>query len=494
MQENRFEKGFRDQMEDFQLRPSATVWEQVEKEIVRKKRRRVVYFIVLLAGLSLLGYTGYQFYSSPVPVLAYKSRKGYPKDSTISTDQSIRFSEGQADRNKTTAPQEKDSSWRSGHPVSKDLPYTEKLAPTDSAIQREKPGAGDQQPTSSPTRPWKDALAVGKREKHLPVKAKLEDIPDNKPTGSASPLANKRRPAKPSRKYSDNDLATGSPILSTDEINRQLRSLVLSGRSSLDSVSFAREKTRSSRPMKWGFELSIGQSNRRDQALPTVFGNKDGFNPFLYSGVVAGVPPSNYPLTPPSPVKVGIAYRVGVVAELPISKRSSLLAGLQYAYQTDRIRAGISRDTSFIVNNSISQTYRVDAVYAAQTESSKTNRYHLVQVPLRFQYGFGNSKKLPVSWEVGVNLGYLFASNALIYDTVAHGVYDRDKKAFQRFHLALASGVHFQWGKPGKLSWSIGPEVSLDMNRLVKNVYDRKQYPFYVGLNSRIFLPVKKKK
>ncbi len=494
MQENRFEKGVRDQMEDFQLRPSATVWEKVEKEIVRKKRRRVVFFIVLLAGLSLLGYTGYQFYSSPVPLLVYKSREVQPKDSTISTDQSILFSEGQVDKNKTTVPQGKDSSWRSSHPVSKDLPYAEKLVSTNSSIQREKPGTSDQQTTSSPTRLGNDALAVGKGEKYRPVNGKQGDILDNDPTGSALPLASNRKLTRPSRKYPDIDLATGSPVLSIDEINGQLRSLVLSGRSGLDSMSLATEKTRPGRPMKWGFELSIGQSNRRDQALPTVFGNKDGFNPLLSSGVVAGVPPTNYPLTPPSPVKPGIAYRVGVVAELPISGRSSLLAGLQYAYQTDRIRAGISRDTSFIVNNSISQTYRVDAVYAAQTERSKTNRYHLVQVPLRYQYGFGNSKKLPVSWEVGVNLGYLFASNALIYDTVAHGVYYRDKKAFQRFHLALASGVHFQWGKPGKLSWSIGPEVSLDMNRLVKNVYDRKQYPFYFGLNSRIFLPVKKKK
>ena len=59
MRENEFEKRVQQQMEEFKLRPSDAVWEKVEEELRKKEKRRVVFFIFLLVGLSLLGYTGY---------------------------------------------------------------------------------------------------------------------------------------------------------------------------------------------------------------------------------------------------------------------------------------------------------------------------------------------------------------------------------------------------------------------------------------------------
>ena len=59
MQENEFEKRLQEEMGEFRLRPSDDVWNKIEVEIRKKKRRRVVFFIFLLAGLSLMGYTGY---------------------------------------------------------------------------------------------------------------------------------------------------------------------------------------------------------------------------------------------------------------------------------------------------------------------------------------------------------------------------------------------------------------------------------------------------
>ena len=59
MQENEFEKRVREEIGGLRLRPSEEVWGKVEAELKRKKRRRVVFFIFLLAGLSLLGGSGY---------------------------------------------------------------------------------------------------------------------------------------------------------------------------------------------------------------------------------------------------------------------------------------------------------------------------------------------------------------------------------------------------------------------------------------------------
>src|SRR5262245_14802705 len=59
MQENEFEKRVQQGLEEFRLRPSGAVWQKVEEGIKKKKKRRAVFFIFLLAGLSLLGYSGY---------------------------------------------------------------------------------------------------------------------------------------------------------------------------------------------------------------------------------------------------------------------------------------------------------------------------------------------------------------------------------------------------------------------------------------------------
>ena len=45
MQENEFEKRIQEEMGEFRLRPSETVWEKVEEQLKKKKRRRVVFFI-----------------------------------------------------------------------------------------------------------------------------------------------------------------------------------------------------------------------------------------------------------------------------------------------------------------------------------------------------------------------------------------------------------------------------------------------------------------
>ena len=59
MQENEFEKRLQEEMGEFRLRPSDDVWNKIDVQLRKKKRRRIVFFIFLLAGLSLMSYTGY---------------------------------------------------------------------------------------------------------------------------------------------------------------------------------------------------------------------------------------------------------------------------------------------------------------------------------------------------------------------------------------------------------------------------------------------------
>ena len=55
MADHQFEKKLSQQMADFKLKPSAEVWQQVERQIKEDKRRRRWFFILPLAALFLGG-------------------------------------------------------------------------------------------------------------------------------------------------------------------------------------------------------------------------------------------------------------------------------------------------------------------------------------------------------------------------------------------------------------------------------------------------------
>ena len=70
MRENEFERKVHEQLEELRIRPSDETWERVQKELREKKKRRVAVLFFLMAGLLLLGYSGYTFLykSSTQPV------------------------------------------------------------------------------------------------------------------------------------------------------------------------------------------------------------------------------------------------------------------------------------------------------------------------------------------------------------------------------------------------------------------------------------------
>src|SRR5688572_13857424 len=84
MQENEFEKRLQEEMGEFRLRPSDDVWSKIDVQLRKKKRRRVVFFIFLIAGLSLVGYSGYDLLTPKKQTLTEqkvtKTEKNFPEN------------------------------------------------------------------------------------------------------------------------------------------------------------------------------------------------------------------------------------------------------------------------------------------------------------------------------------------------------------------------------------------------------------------------------
>src|SRR5689334_8621462 len=64
MPANEFEKQVQQRLDEFQLNPSASVWEKVEDELRNKRKRRVIFFILLPAMVGLLGFSVYYLLST----------------------------------------------------------------------------------------------------------------------------------------------------------------------------------------------------------------------------------------------------------------------------------------------------------------------------------------------------------------------------------------------------------------------------------------------
>ena len=99
-----------------------------------------------------------------------------------------------------------------------------------------------------------------------------------------------------------------------------------------------------------------------------------------------------------------------------------------------------------------------------------------------------------VLWNAGIAPGFLIGTNALVYDTAARGVYYKNDKAFKKFHFNMQTGFALQFGNNKKIQWSLGPTLSLDMSRLMKeDVFTDKRYFLYTGFTGRVFLNSRKK-
>jgi flagellar basal body-associated protein FliL len=541
MQENNFEKRVQQQMEDFKLRPSDAVWEKVEEELRKKKKRRVVFVIFLLAGLSLLSYSGYfllhnskqnlvEQNSTPTnkkepvnndqPAPATKNENTKVKE-TVDTDQLTLKTKKATDEEKTIGvPNSNSTTTTTADLNKKPTTIKEKAKPAtndDPAIVNQKTPRErnivlkkQDKKTTKPTVD-KNQLVITRNTKNKnntgitqkPVTAPEADQPGkeeiSKPIEDKTDIDNKltdvaKKPTGDINSTNQADLAA-SDQNKTDNADVKKDSVAKE-----DVAATTNEETKPATPKKkkipaisFGVELSYGISSDRDKL--SIGGGQKSMMDVQYSSPQfnsAGPAPTAIYSLPPSSVGDGTAFRVGVVAEMKLTKRSTVSSGLRYAYFSNKIKVGTYKDTSVSFTNRLSQGVNTSAIYRGFQEKEFVNRFHFIQLPLQYELQLNKGLKLPISWNIGGSLSYLVSTNALIYDSSSGGIYYHDNSAFDKLHFNLNTGFSFRFGSKNKIQWSLGPELSLGMNRLMKNDYTPKQYLLYGGLTGRVIFGKKK--
>lgn len=530
MQENEFEKKVQQRMEELRFRPSDAVWEHVEKELRRRRKRRVLIFAFLLAGLSLLGYSGYQFFYSENKNIA----DNIEQTSTPSTSDTL------STENKNL--REKNNT----HP---NRPITEKTI-TDKTTDQ--PVAAEEKPLANEK---KDNLIIGsetapvEKEKKQSLASKTIDRPaaraknelakqkTNNPSVQKAVSSKRKSASEKVSKVNDEEVLVKNdrqsdlkkdnqeavPVMdplpdetiiaertvrketNTDAVRDSSQNFVpktdsialaadLPAKDSLQSeiASAIKSSSPSKKKLKWGIDFSIGMSETGRPVIADDGGAQKSMdamlNPFpLTPSYAAYIPPM-----PPSSINPGFAFKIGPTLEWQLTHRSSVTFGLQYMYASTRTKIGEYKDTSVIINNFVTHNRSVDAVYRGYRKESYSNSFHFVQVPVSYQLQLNRGTKTPILWNAGISAGYLVGTNAVLYDTTAGGIYYEDKNAFNKVQLNLHTGFAIRFGVNRKMQWSIGPEFSMGASKLVKDAYNKKQYLFYSGLTGRLIFSKKK--
>lgn len=481
MPANRFEKQVREQLDDLQLNPSAAVWQRVEEQIRKKRKRRIIIFFLLPLGLGLLSFFAVNFLSkgdSPLVANAPATRqspdnRGNSRFSPASSDQ-VPSSQPVIDHANTNPQQQApgqitniDDPLSNGNSrllpeAGHEMVKQGKNLKTQNSIQKK--GAGHPEEKAAAT----ENATIEKKEREVKEhEGRREEL----------------TPGKDYRKIQE-----GNPVPAADSLKEGPAQQPASRKDTSGEKLFAvetpgREKPTppAKRDLRFGIELSTGIASSRSNlfALPGITRSQDDFSQLPSTGSGAPAAPQQ-----PSSISPGLSLGIGLAVEKRINDRLSVNTGLGYSYLSTRIKVGALHDTSVMVPVSNLDAFAADRIYYASGKRNYTNGFHFIHLPLQLQWKV--NARLPFYWNVGGAVSYLVKTNALIYNPGLGGFYYQDPASFSKWHVGLSTGLAVSLKLAKGRELFLGPSLGFDMTNMLDRKYDRKSYLHYGGLSARL--------
>jgi len=474
MPANEFEKHVQERLDDFQLNPSAAVWKNVEAQIRNKKKRRFVFFFLLhlIIGMGVA-----------VTLLLNSSSRNEVETrlDSATIDKSKMSGETRVNENKDVQPNkqpliENKSASSENEPAVPVAESPNNSLTVKSLSTREKNSNEEQVTFSNKKPPVKNHIQRDKTttKNVLPIEEK-ESVPAAMMT------------KKPSASNAfDEKKAETNTIVTTDKDTTIEVNAILDSAETREIEKIAKP-TVTSRKWQWGLEASFGVSSIRTNLLSVAVMSPSADYYQNAPGVGSGGPSS---ITPPSVIRPSNAFTIGGFANTRISGRINFSVGLRYSFTSTSIKTGIRKDSLIEFGNGSTGVTSANGYYDGAPIEKFTNRFHFIQVPISAQWKV--SHHFPLYASLGMNLGYLVKTNGLIYNPSRGGIYYHDRKGFNRLHLGLSTGVSYGL-KLKNSELQIGPVLSMDMTRMMKESFDTRGYLMYGGINIRYIFPEKKR-
>lgn len=445
MQENEFEKQVQRKMEELKLRPSESVWANIEVQIKKEKRSRrgLTFFpliiICFLCGMYLL-----------------------LNQSSSSSEEKNNLSENLIKKNNT------DKKAKSSFDTIKNYSTPiedKKLFKTETVVKinkEPKPKTlselkryNSYQPTKNLT---KDIL-----KSNNDIREQInnsEKITEQKKSDTAIEIAKQEKPS------SNKEFEVDTTIIHKDESVNKIEPDLIKDSTEKENknVTSAKNKNiRNKNKWSWGLFFSAGSSGMGN----SLFGSaQKSFDATSYSIPNSQTGTGIY--YSPSLLKPSLAIITGFSVERNLSPKIIFATGLNYnLFRTTNI---VGKDSAayFRISNGLS-TYH--------------NSYHYIELPAWLKFQITGSKKVRLYGNTGFSIAQLIASNALQFNGIA-GLYYQDNSLLNKTQIRFNTGLDLVLFLKQKNAISIGPYVSYGISKVANQGYNKHHFT-YIGLRTQ---------
>lgn len=515
MQENEFEKQVRELMDAFKLSPSEDVWEKIEPQIIKQQRkRRWIVLFFLFADLMVSGYFIYNERG--------RSGAALKENAIVKNEKSANKNPTAIDKkdkdsvNKSSAAivskRNEDSFTRSytvtahGN-TSKKLKEEKIITANKNENQEEKDKTTlveeifEKQKSISENKP--NFTAVDSNRKEIAAREE-NNLKSREQIEKTNELTEKKIEEKnrSSDSLNKNIVASEDSNKPRDTINKtQNRQLLKDSGLVVKDSPVAKTETRKQLPKtnynkkwQWGITAFYGRSD----IFQNFLGIKNFLGVDLNKSADASFAPSAqgggnytdsnalYSLSSKR-VKSKRAFSVGLDFKKPISKKSSLIAGLHYTRLKTSIETGGLKDSA--------ASFRFDALteapvtnlssfYTSGQGSIHTNRYSFLQIPIIYEYGI--TKNNTINLNAGLSLNRLVESNALLYDSYNRAYYS-NKNLLRKTQINFVGGINAKLTLNKMTAVHLGPQFQYSLSNFSKYSKYDNQHLFSWGLKASVF-------
>lgn len=461
MHDHEFERQVHQKMEGLHLEPSDALWERVEGQLHKKKRRRILFWIpLLLAGLFTGGYI-LQYDFQPIST------------ATLSSDPVLgNNKKAQGGRTETTVNPLKESSTT---PSSSSRQTDRTL---DNGKNKKQDAALNNTPHPSPVyTPYKKNRQTGENT-YAAISSKQQgmattnaSIEERNLLSSIGTSINQTD----SLAFDEPVAAVVPPVFYSHEPFHTLFISPSGKDRAIQTVSLSNKKR-----LHWGIHAAIIKTSINDGRLGKLFSYNSMADQAMANQSIPGNTSSgNLTGSKPSVVQAGTGFSAGFFLRKEIGSRWAISTGLDYTLYRTSITIGRSRD-SLLGQFSFSGADRYFLTGNGSYSRSYTNNYHFIGLPLLLQFQLTKGK-LPIVWEGGVELARLLSSNALHYSSTLNGYY-KNNHLLNHTQFYVLTGLQLKAFSNARYPVNIGPQLQVGLTNLSTSSAGKQEHLTRYGL------------
>ena len=479
MQENNFEKGVRQKMDELSFEPSAPVWQKVELQIQQKRRRRRLVFLLLPLLLTSGIITWYFTIDTGNKKVAAVAQENKMESTHLSSEKA----KSKTEENIATLKTESSISSKTQKENETFLAAQQKKR---MSIQKQKEtfvaATKNKIKKGVSTKPEEETDFFESDLHALILQNEIDKKEGKKPESEAvtNPFQ-KKKENEWQKKLADLTLAENEKSRSRTTDDSAQKTEVAIKSEVADSATFTPIKKSKGKSDVWQWSLNarVGVSGLGSNVV-------DLFNHESRADFSAA--PSTGNNGPQQPrianvMKNNLAFSIGGSVRRRMSSSAFISLGLQYSYYSSQSKVGtnVNADTTVFYNGrpeSLSNYYTNTG-----NASNYINRYHYVEVPLAIDYTL--FKKLPLQLQHGISVGYLLGTNALVQNPTS-GIYFRSENWSRKTSFNLFTSLDYRLINKPSFSLLAGPQLQWALTPVQQAGAPKKQHLFFAGLHTQL--------